>query len=127
MISKERLEKVLDEAWFAGSKATDGMVDGYPCGGAYLTAGGNSEIVRAFKKYGSKHSDYLILNVIEEKPLSGDRWSVRKSYPTGYVINDPVRRGHGFQNMYMAIAEVEAMVKVFKSNGLEVSYRSYID
>ncbi len=127
MISKTRLESVLDAAVAAGEDAIKDMHDGYPCGGAYLMATGNSEIVRAFKKYATKHSDYLILNMIEGKPLNGQRWSVRKSYPKGYCVNDPVMKGGGFQNMYMHEAVARAQKKVLDAAGLFVSVRSYID
>lgn len=125
-ISKEKFEQILQEAFDSGERATDGMRDGYPCGGAYLTARGNSTIVKLFKKYGTEHSDYLILNPNMEKPLNGDTWSARKEYPKGYAINDPIHSKR-YQNMDMAIAEVSATALVLNSYGLEVSWRSYID
>ena len=53
-MTKEQFGLVLVEARQKGIEAVIGMEDNYPCGGAYLIADGNSEIVKLFKKFGEK-------------------------------------------------------------------------
>ena len=114
-ITKEEFEAILAEATEAGRLATVGMKDTYPCGGAYLTVGGNDFFFKFFKKYAEKtvSNDYEL----------GD-WRMWKSSP-GFVVSN--KKNGGYQNMDMHSAENNAYVRVFGMNNMAVGVRTYID
>lgn len=120
--TKEQFQQVLDEAELAGREAVAGMRDGFPCGGAYLTAHSNVNcgfIIKLFKKYGVKEGEgsnakYKIGN-----------WTMMKDYPTGFWISNSANGG--YQNMDMHSAENNAYVRVFAKYNIVVGVRTYID
>lgn len=114
-MTKEEFMAVLNRASYAGREAVKGMEDTYPCGGAYLTADGRSDIVRLFKKHGEKagKNEYTI-----------GRWRMWKS-SRGFIISNG--ENGGYQNMQMHSAENNAYVTVFGTYNLPVSVHTYID
>lgn len=112
--TKEEFEKVLIDARQKGIEAVIGLTDTYPCGGAYLKADGNSNIVKLFKKYGTKVGDsYEIMG-----------WHASKGYPSGYDIS---HGGNHYQNMDMHSRRATAECGELGMNNLVVRVETYID
>lgn len=112
--TKQEFEKVLSDARQKGIEAVIGMTDTYPCGGAYLKADGNSDIVKLFKKYGVKENDYYTIL----------GWHATKGYHTGYNIS---HGGNLYQNMDMHSKRATVECGEFGKHNLVVSVNVYID
>lgn len=112
-------QKMLNEATAAGKDATAGMTDTYPCGGAWVTADGTSELVKLFKKYGLKTGEGANADYIAED------WRMSKSYPKGFSFS--CRKNGGYQNMQMHTAENLAYVQVFAMHDIVTGVHTYVD
>ncbi len=116
-MTKEKFEKTLLDARDAGIQAVMGMEDNYPCGGAYHTADGNSQIVRMFKKYGIRG------NQGRENHYEVMGWTAYKA-SKGYIIS---HGGNRYQNMDMHSRRTTAESGVLGMNELPTSVHTYID
>ena len=113
-MNKEAFAKALIDARQAGIEAIIGMVDSYPCGGAYHETSGNSEIVKMFKKYGEDVGD---------KRYEFMGWYAWKSHK-GYMVS---HGGATYQNMNMHSARTTAESGILGMNELSTSVHTYID
>lgn len=112
---------LLDAAHSVGEDAVIFMKDTYPCGGAYVTADGSSELVKLFKKYG-KHNGQAGANA----SYDFNNWSMSKDYPKGFSFSNHNPK-KGFQNMHANAARVNAYVQKFAEHNIVTSSRTYID
>lgn len=114
---------LLDAAHNAGEQATDGMVDTYPCGGAYVIAEGTSELVKLFKKYGTSNGQEGA-----NARYTFNNWTMSKDYPKGFSFsNHNKKQKGGFQNIQMHAAVANAYVQKFGEHNIVTSSRTYID
>lgn len=93
------------------------------CGGAYITAlGGNSEIVRFFKKNGKSNgmgganADYSL----------PDGTHIRKGVYKGYTLHTPTSKIYNGQSHEHYKAFYDAYATVLKENGVKCGVRDYL-